>query len=286
LMQILLHSAKRFPRTVGSNKNLVAGFSIVAALLLLAAVADLVAPPERVYGIDLSRALKPPSSEHLFGTDHLGRDVFARVVQGLRIAFSVVAVVVLIESAVGTPLGLIAGYFGGKIERVVSAITDAVWALPPLVLALGIVVITGPSIMNVAAAIALTSWAPFTKAVQSKVKSIMANLYIEAARAAGAGALHIFIRYLIPSVAPTVLVLAAMTVPSAVMSAAALSFLGLGAQPPQPEWGLMISEGMSRLITAPWISTFPGIFIAIMTIGFNLLSDGLRDLLDPKLKTL
>ena len=158
------------------------------------------------------------------------------------------------------------------------------WAFPPLVLALGIVIIIGPSITTVATAIALVSWAPFTKTVQGKTKSIVSTEYVEVARALGAGFLHIVARHVLPNIAPTVLVLAALTVPYAMLSATSLSFLGLGAQPPQPDWGLMVSEGRAFLITAPWIATFPGIFIVLTALGFNLVSDGLRDLLDPKLK--
>lgn len=259
---------------------------MVSALLTLAALADIIAPESRVYDIDLSRSLKPPSWEHPFGTDHLGRDVFARVIHGIRIALKVIAIVVAVEVAVGVPLGVLAGYCGGKVERVVAAVTDTVWAFPPLVLALGIVIIIGPSITTVAAAIALVSWAPFTKTVQGKTRSIVSTEYVEAAKALGAGFPHIVLKHVLPNVAPTVLVLAALTIPYAVLSATSLSFLGLGAQPPQPDWGLMVSEGRPLLITAPWVATFPGLFIALTALGFNLVSDGLRDVLDPKLRAL
>ncbi len=269
-----------------TNRSFLAGLILVLVLVVLAVLAGVIAPEEKVYRIDLKQSLQPPSLSHPFGTDHLGRDVFARVIHGIRIAFRIVLVVVVVESLIGVPLGILAGYWGGRVENVISGLTDTVWAFPPIVLALGIVLILGPSILVVALAIAAVSWAPFTKTIQGKTKSIMTSEYIDATRALGASALHIIVRHILPNVAPTALVLAALTVPSAILSATSLSFLGLGAQQPMPEWGLMISEGKDYLLKAPWIVTFPGIFIVLMSLAFNLLSDGLRDILDPRLKTL
>jgi len=265
------------------NKYSRAGFFIILFIVILAIGAPIIAP-KHYAEVDLNNRLRPPSLQHLFGTDELGRDVFSRVVYGARIALWVGILVVTIEAAIGVTLGMLAGYYGGKIDKIISAITDMVWAFPPLVLALGVVTLIGPGLVNVVTAVAIVSWPTFTRIVRAKVQSLVNREFVLAARAIGESDLSIMLRYILPNVVPTIIVIATLSIPSAILSTTALSFLGFGAQPPTPDWGAMVSDGMSQLTRAPWISSFPGIFIVITCLGFNLLGDGLRDILDPKLK--
>jgi len=259
------------------------GLLVVISITILATFAPIIAP-KHFAKTDVPNKLQPPSLTHLFGTDVLGRDVFSRVVYGAQIALWVGLIVVLVEALMGITLGIIAGYFNGKLDKIISAFTDMVWSFPPVVLALGIVIILGPGITQVVVAIALTSWPTFTRITRAKVQSMVNREFVLAARAIGESDLSIMLRYLLPNITSTNLVLATLTLPAAIISTTALSFLGFGAQPPTPDWGAMLSEGASQLIIAPWIATFPGIFIVITALGFNLLGDGLRDLLDPKLR--
>ncbi|MCD6084807.1 MAG: ABC transporter permease [Desulfurococcales archaeon] len=265
------------------NKYSRVGFFIILFIVALAIGAPVIAP-KHYAEVDPQNRLQPPSLQHLFGTDELGRDVFSRVVYGARIALWVGMLVVFIEAAIGVTLGVLAGYYGGKVDKVISAVTDMVWAFPPLVLALGVVTLIGPGLVNVVTAVAIVSWPTFTRIVRAKVQSLVNREFVLAARAIGESDLNIMLRYLLPNVIPTIIVIAALSIPSAILSTTALSFLGFGAQPPTPDWGAMVSNGMPQLPRAPWVSSFPGIFIVITCLGFNLLGDGLRDILDPKLK--
>lgn len=259
------------------------GMILMMGIILIALGAPLIAI--RHYAeVDVANRLKPPSLSHPFGTDILGRDVFSRVVYGARIALGVGLLAIFVETFVGIPLGIIAGYFGGKVDKIISALGDAVWAFPPIVLALGVVMLIGPGLVNVMVAIALTYWPVFARVTRAKVQSLVNREFILAARAIGESDLSIMFRYLLPNVIPVNIVLATLYLPAAILSTTALSFLGFGAQPPTPDWGLMLAEGASQLVIAPWIATFPGIFLVITALGFNLVGDGLRDLLDPKLK--
>jgi len=279
----VLARLKEWIQIILQNKYSRVGFFIILFIVILAIGAPVIAP-KHYAEVDLNNRLRPPSLQHLFGTDELGRDVFSRVVYGTRIALWVGILVVTIEAAIGVTLGMLAGYYGGKIDKVISAITDMVWAFPPLVLALGVVTIIGPGLINVVTAVAIVSWPTFTRIVRAKVQSLVGREFVLAARAIGESDLNIMLRYILPNVVPTIIVIATLSIPSAILSTTALSFLGFGAQPPTPDWGAMVSDGMPRLTRAPWISSFPGIFIVITCLGFNLLGDGLRDILDPKLK--
>jgi peptide/nickel transport system permease protein len=259
------------------------GLCIVMGIIILAIFAPIIAP-KHYAEIDVPNKLQPPSLAHPFGTDALGRDIFSRVVYGAQIALWVGLLVVLVEASIGISLGIIAGYFNGKIDKIISASADIVWSFPTVVLALGVVMVLGPGITQVVIAIAVTSWPGFTRITRAKVQSMVNREFVLAARAIGESDLNIMLRYLLPNITSTILVLATLTLPSAIISTTALSFLGFGAQPPTPDWGAMLSEGASQLVIAPWVATFPGIFIVITALGFNLLGDGLRDLLDPKLK--
>lgn len=259
------------------------GLIISIFVIFIAIFAPFIAP--RGYAqIDLKHRLEPSSPDFPFGTDELGRCVFSRVIYGSRIALWVGILVVLVEALVGVTLGVIAGYWEGWIDRIISFLSDSIWALPPIVIALGVVTIIGPGISQVVTAIAIVSWPPFTRVSRAKVLSIKSREFVIAAKATGESDTSIIVRYILPNIIPSILVLATLTLPTAILSTTALSFLGFGAQPPTPDWGDMIAKGIGYLQIAPWISTFPGIFLVITSLGFNLLGDGLRDLIDPKLR--
>jgi peptide/nickel transport system permease protein len=259
------------------------GLVISIFIVFIAIFAPLIAPRDYAQ-TDLKHRLEPPSPDFPFGTDELGRCIFSRVIYGSRIALWVGILVVLVEALVGVTLGIIAGYWEGWIDRVISFLSDSIWALPPIVLALGVVTVIGPGISQVVTAIAIVSWPPFTRVSRAKVLSIKNREFIIAAKAIGESDISIIARYILPNIIPSILVLATLTLPTAILSTTALSFLGFGAQPPTPDWGDMIAKGMGYLQIAPWISAFPGIFLVITSLGFNLLGDGLRDLIDPRLR--
>jgi peptide/nickel transport system permease protein len=259
------------------------GLGITIVLIVMAIFTSLIAP--RPFDEqNLERRLENPSREYPFGTDAVGRCVFSRVLYGSRIAILVGIVVVGIEAGIGITLGLIGGFFGGKLDQAISMITDTVWAFPPIVLALGIVTAIGPGLVNVVSAIAVVSWAQFTRITRTKVLIVRELDYVEAGRAIGESNASLIFRYVLPNIIASNLVLATVTIPSALLTASAMSFLGFGAQPPTPDWGAILNEGRTYLRSAPWISTFPGLAILITVLGFNFLGDGLRDALDPRLK--
>jgi len=275
--------AAKLATLLASNPYLAAGSAIIGFVLFLAVAAPLVSPYHYAE-VNMEERLMPPCPKHPFGTDQYGRDVLSRVMYGASIALWVGVLVAAIEAAIGIPLGLLAGYFGGKVDRVISAVTDMIWAFPPLILALGIVTMIGAGLTQVVIAIAVVSWAPFTRVTRAKTQSLVNKEFVIAARAIGESSLSILTRYILPNIMAPNLVLLTLTIPSAILSTTALSFLGFGAQPPTPDWGAMLSEGADYLLSAPWIATFPGVFIVITALGFNLLGDGLRDLLDPTLR--
>jgi len=270
-------------RSADRNKTFIVGFVIILSICFTAAFADLIAP--FAYDeIDVVHALKPPSIQHPLGTDHLGRDSFSRLVYGSRIALKVGVIAVVIQILVGVSLGLIAGFYGGWPDRIIIFFTDVIWSLPPIILAIAICTVLGPSLTNVIIAIAAVSWAQFTRIVRSKTQSLKNMPYAEAARAAGESNVNIIVLYILPNVFPVVIVLATLALPIAIINTTAMGFLGLGAQPPTPDWGVILANSMTYIHNAPWISIFPGLAIIYIVLGFNLLGEGLRDVLDPRLK--
>lgn len=226
----------------------------------------------------------PPSREHIFGTDRLGRDVATRILYGGRISLPVGLIAVTIAASIGTALGLIAGFYGGWIDEVLMRFTDLVMAMPSILLAITIVFALGPNLFNVMIAVGISTMPNYARIVRGSVLSAKENVYVEAARAAGVGNRGIMIRHILPNITAPLLVLSTVGLGSAILSVASLSFLGLGAAPPTPEWGLLISDGRSSLGDAWWISTFPGLAIMAVVLAVNLIGDGLRDALDPRLR--
>ena len=266
------------------NPSLAAGLAIVGIMVFCALMAGKLTAYE-FDAINMSAMLRGPNAANLLGTDQFGRDVFTRILYGARIALRIGFVVVAIECLIGVTLGLAAGYFGGYVERVILFLTDLTWAMPPMILAMAIVTVLGPSIDNVAISIAVVSWAQFTRVVRAKTLSLKELPFIEAAHSIGESDISIILRYILPNVAPSIIVLATLALPTAIMSTTAMSFMGLGAQPPSPDWGVMLSEGINYIDAASWLSIFPGFGIVFLVIGFNFLGEGLRELIDPRMKT-
>lgn len=259
------------------------GLLLILVIVLAALLATWLAPyPADEQHLDFIR--RAPNRQFLLGTDSLGRDLLSRLLHGARLALLVGLVVVAIEVVVGVPLGMVAGYFRGRWDIAISTLTDMVWAFPPLVLALGVVAAVGPGLFNAVIAIALVSWVPFTRVTRAKVLSLRQRDFVQASIAIGSSHGRILWRHILPNILVTNLVLVTLTLPGALLTAAALSFLGFGVQPPAPEWGSMLNEGRPYLQDAPWIATFPGLAILVTVVGFNLLGDGLRDLFDPRQK--
>jgi peptide/nickel transport system permease protein len=231
---------------------------------------------------ELPLRLAGPSFSHPFGLDELGRDIFARVLAGARISFAVGLAVVSVSASVGTALGAVAGYFGGLIDDLISRLIDILLAFPGLLLAIAIVAVLGPSLANVLLALTIIGWVGYARLVRGQVLRAREFEYVQAARALGASVPRILWRHVVPSAIPAVVVQATLGMAGAIIGEAALSFLGLGVQPPTPSWGAMLNGGRAHLLDAPHLTVFPGIAIALLVLGFNFVGDGLRDLADPK----
>ncbi|UDB46958.1 ABC transporter permease [Bacillus safensis] len=276
---LILESMKQFFQ----HKLAVIGSVIVFLFLILAIFAPLIAP----YGINeqsLGERFSAPSAAHWFGTDDFGRDIFSRVVHGARISLWVGFFSVLGSVILGTLLGLIAGYGGRVLDAVISRLFDILLAFPSILLAIAIVSILGPSLQNALIAIAIINVPTFGRLVRSKVLSIKQEEYVLAAKAVGMSHRRIVLRHILPNSMVPVIVQATLAIGTAIIEAAALGFLGLGAQAPSPEWGKMLADARPYLVQAPWTLFFPGIAIMLTVLGFNLMGDGLRDTLDPKMK--
>ena len=263
------------------NRLAVIGLAIVALITLLAVLAPVIAPYNPLQH-DYDELLLSPSFEHLMGTDDLGRDIFSRVIYGTRYALLIGVAVVVLELLIGASLGFIAGYFGGGLETVIMRGVDTVLAIPTLILAIAIAGAFGGGLWVMIIAIAVAGWGEFTRLVRAQVLSLKELTYVEAARAIGAGEARIIFNHIVPNSMGPVLVYTTLYMPTAILWSAALSFLGLGAQPPTPEWGAIIADGRAFISYAWWIATFPGLAIMVTTLGFNFVGDGLRDALDPK----
>jgi peptide/nickel transport system permease protein len=270
-------------RRLRRSKGAVIGSIILGLLVVIAILAPLLAPFDPAIQ-DVDARLQPPGASHWLGTDLYGRDVLSRILHGARISLRVGLMSVAIGCSVGLVLGLTAGYYRGWTDTIIMRFIDAMLAFPSLLLALSLVAVLGGSLRNVMIAVGISSVPGYTRLVRGTVLSARENVYIEAARALGCANRLIMFRHILPNVFAPILVLATLGTASTIIVASALSYLGMGAQPPTPEWGLMLSEGRSYLRRAWWISTFPGLAIMVTTLAINLLGDGLRDALDPRLR--
>ncbi|GAW27688.1 MULTISPECIES: nickel transporter permease [unclassified Carboxydocella] len=271
-------------RRLKRNKVALLGALIVAILLFTALAAPLIAPYDPVHDGSLKERLQPPSAKHWLGTDKLGRDIFSRIVYGARISVEVGVISVGIALIVGTLMGALGGYYGGWLDSILMRIVDIMLAFPSVLLAIAIMAVLGPSLENAMVAIGLVNVPTFARVVRSTVLAVKATEYIEAAKAIGARDARIIFRHILPNCIAPIIVTATLGIGTAILDAAGLSFLGLGAQPPTPEWGAMLADTRDLLLKAPWVAIFPGIAIMLNVLGFNLLGDGLRDALDPRLK--
>ncbi|SFC33713.1 nickel transporter permease [Tropicimonas isoalkanivorans] len=267
-----------------ANRGAKLGFFLVLALIVVAIFAPLIAPyPADQMGAGMS--LLPPNGDYWFGTDEFGRDIFSRVIYGARLTIQVGLIAVGISLTIGTITGLVAGYAGGWTERVLMRLVDVVFSFTETLIALAAVAVLGPSLTNAMIAVGVAA-IPFYARVAYSVTLVERNrAYFDAAYVAGAGHLRLIFVHLLPNIVPPLIVVATLGVSSAVLAAAGLSFLGLGAQPPSPEWGAMLSAGRDYFTLAPWIMIYPGVAIMIVVLAFNLLGDGIREALDPRQKS-
>nr|PZN10241.1 MAG: peptide ABC transporter permease [Caldicoprobacter oshimai] len=262
------------------HKGAVFGAVIILLFVCTAVFASWLAPYEYDKP-DISAVLQPPSAEHLFGTDEFGRDIFSRIVYGARISLRVAFVAVGISLVIGTVLGALAGYYGGVVDYIITSITDIAWSFPTTLLAIAFIAALGTGVENVIIAIALASWAGYCRVVRGQFLSLREREFVQAARILGMSDARIIFRHMLPNALAPVIVMATLELPKAIVIEASLSFLGLGAQPPEPSWGVILDSGKGLLDQAPWISFFPGFMIMLVVLGFNLFGDALRDVLDP-----
>lgn len=260
------------------------GLGLTVLLVVSALGAGLLAPADP-YAVNMDAVMVPPSAEHPFGTDYLGRDLLSRVLYGGRISLAIGVIAVLISGLVGTTVGALAGFAGGWLDEVLMRITDIVLAFPTALLALAVMaVFEDPTIGKIFIVLGLVGWANIARLVRAEVMAVKERDYVTAARSVGVRPVSLVIRHVLPNTLGTLLVALTLGVASNILTEAWLSFLGLGAQPPLPSWGAMITEGQFFLTTRPWVCLFPGVAILLTVLGFNMLGDGLRDVLDPRLR--
>jgi peptide/nickel transport system permease protein len=265
------------------SPSAIIGLVIILSLLTIAAAAPLIAPE----GIDdqhLTEGLVPPSPESPLGTDELGRDILSRIIHGSRISLQVGIIATIVSATVGITLGITAGYFGGMYDHLVQGMIDVSWAFPTVLMAIFLVAVLGPGLVNIMIAVGLVYWGGFARVVRGQVLSLREWEFISAARAIGARDSRILLRHIFPNTLAPVIVMATLMMGDAILIEATLSFLGMGAPPPTPSWGSILAGGRTYLMLAPWVTIFPGLAIMLTVLGFNLLGDGLRDALDPRLK--
>ena len=270
-------------RRLKKHRLAVIGAVIILALLFIAIFAPFIAPHDPIEQ-NLEKRLLPPSKEYPFGTDHLGRCILSRIIYGTRVSLQIGVIVVGISSILGIVLGLIAGFRGGLIDEIIMRTVDILLAFPGIILALAIMGILGPSLFNVMLALSLGGWTSYARVVRGTVLSVKEKEFVEAAKALGASEIRIMFYHILPNVMAPVIVMATLGMAHVILAAAALSFLGLGAQPPTPEWGSMLNDGRAFIQTAPHLTIFPGLAIMVTVLAFNFLGDGLRDAMDPQLK--
>ncbi len=263
------------------NRGAMIGLAITLLLILAALFAPVISPHDPTL-MGAGGSLEPPSLAHPFGTDKFGRDLFSRVVAGSRLTLYIGALAVAISCTIGSLMGLISGYAGGTIDNVIMRAVDVMFSFPDILIALSVVALLGPSLQNAVIAVGISAIPWYARVVRGTVMVERQKQYFEAAKSLGASNERLLFRHILPNALPPILVLATLGFSTAILSAAALSFLGLGAQPPEPEWGLELALGRDLMRQAWWIMTFPGVAIAVTVLGFNLLGDGLREALDPR----
>lgn len=275
--------ASQVARRALRNPLSLAGLIIVGLLMGISLVAPVVAPFDP-FTTDVAHRLEPPSAVHRFGTDQLGRDIYSRIIYGTRISLRIALLTAVIASFIGAPLGVIAGYFRGRVDDLLMRLTDMFMAFPRLILAMAIAAALKPTLENVVIAIALASWPAYARVARSVALALREEAYIEAARALGAHPARVLQRHVFPGVVSPLTIQVSLDMGGIILTAAGLSFIGFGAQPPAPEWGLMIAQGRAYFPAQWWLATFPGFAISLVVLGFNLLGDGIRDAMDPRMR--
>jgi len=275
---------KRAIRKFKQSPLSLVGLAIVVFLVLVAVIGPFFVPyPKDASGaVHIADKLLPPSTDHWMGTDHVGRDILTRIVVGARVSLIAGVMVIILAVAIGTVLGAIAGFFGGWIESLIMRVTDVFLTIPDLILAMAFAAALGPGLTNVMIAVSLVWWPGYCRLVRANVIALRSAQFAEAAQSLGSSRMRILFRHVLPNAFPTVLVKASMDIGFAVLTTASLGFIGLGTQPPTPDWGQMVSEGRKYLRDAWWYSTFPGMAILLTVLATNLLGDGIRDVLDPR----
>jgi peptide/nickel transport system permease protein len=263
------------------NRLMVIGTGIIVGLVLIAILAPLAATHDPYRQI-LGNRLLPPSGTYFFGTDSLGRDIYSRVVYGARVTLLIAFLVAGISTPIGTLIGIVAGYLGGTVDEILMRVADVFLAFPRLILAIAFAAALGPGVENAIIAIAIAQWPSYARLARAETLNVRNNDYIHAMQVLGAGKLRIMAAYIAPMCMSSIIVRMSLDMGTIILTAAGLGFLGLGAQPPMPEWGLMVSDGRQFLVDQWWVSTLPGLAILLVVMGFNLLGDGIRDVLDPR----
>lgn len=267
------------------NVNFMIGLVMLLSVVLVALFADSIAPfgyTEQMAGAQF----EAPGPAHFFGTDELGRDVLSRVIYGTRITLKVALLGASLELIIGVTVGLSCGYFGGLTDHVFTFLTDLTWCIPGTILALAVVTLIGKSLTNSVIAIAMVCWASYARPIRAKTMSLKTMAFVETGAAFGESSIALMFRYILPNVVPSLIVMVSTTLPSTILSTTTLSFLGMGSQAPSPDWGLALSKGIDYIGSAPWLSLFPGLALVYTVLGFALLGEGIRDILDPHLKSL
>lgn len=281
---------RRLVRELVGNKAALVGLSILLVVTAGAVLAPVISPADPLLQ-DVSVRLKPPTLEggdgqaHLLGTDHLGRDILSRLIYGARISLVIGISAVAVAGTLGTLIGLVAGYRGGRVDDLCMRLTDTMLAMPFILLALAVIAVLGSSLRNIIFVLGITSWVSYARVVRAEVLTLRTREFVAAAQALGGHSFRIIFRHLLPNVLTPVIVIATLEVARMIILESALSFLGLGVQPPTPTWGGMLADGRAYLSTAWWLATFPGLCIMLSVLGINLLGDWLRDVLDPRLQT-
>ncbi|MFN3646600.1 MAG: ABC transporter permease [Gemmobacter sp.] len=279
--QARLGQGYRLARDLARNPLAMVGLAIIVALLVVAALAPWLAPYSPTEGM-LANRLQPPSAAHWMGTDELGRDILSRVIHGARITLVIVLLVAVISAPLGLIVGAVSGYFGGWVDRVMMGLTDIFLSMPRLILALAFVAALGPGIENAVIAIAITAWPVYARIARAEVLTFRKSDFIAAVQMQGASAARVIGLHVLPLCMSSSIVRVTLDMAGIILTAAGLGFLGLGAQPPLPEWGAMISKGRAFILDQWWVATMPGFAIVIVSLGFCLFGDGLRDVLDPR----
>ncbi len=264
------------------SKNAIIGGIIILSFFFIALLAPLLAPTPP-NALSLKDALTPPCREYILGTDEFGRSILSRIIFGARVSLNIALIASAVALGIGVPLGAFAGYYGGGVDSIVQGLVDLTWAFPTILAALAIMFILGPGLHSVMIAVGVVYWAGYARITRGQFLALREEDYVQAARAVGASNLRIVWRHLLPNSLAPLLVQLSLGMGQVILIEASLSFLGLGAQPPTPSWGSMLSNGRAYLLTAPWLTLFPGLAIMLVVLGFNLIGDGLRDALDPRL---